>query len=105
MSVFKQILLSIVVLAIAAGGWYAWDRNMIPFLPRPTVAAGGAGWGGGAGGLSRRHARLLGGAVRAAFQLARADLWAVPAFSAGLPAHLWRVARRRGRRLRSWRRR
>jgi RND family efflux transporter MFP subunit len=55
MSVFKQILLSIVVLAIAAGGWYAWDRNMIPFLPRTTVAAGGAagagGFPGGPGGF------------------------------------------------------
>src|SRR5438045_9020594 len=49
MSVFKQILLSIVVLAIAGGLWYAYDRNMIPFLPNKplTTAGGGAGGPGG----------------------------------------------------------
>src|SRR3954468_8428857 len=56
MSVFKQILLSIVVLAIAGGAWYAYDRNMIPFLPhvaaRATAGGGGPGGfpGGGPGG-------------------------------------------------------
>jgi RND family efflux transporter MFP subunit len=46
MSVIKQILLSIVVLVIAGGGWYAWDRNLIPFLPR-AAASGPAGQAGG----------------------------------------------------------
>ncbi len=49
MSIFKQILLSAVVLLIAGGAWYAWDRNMIPFLPHAT-ATPGAGTAGGAGG-------------------------------------------------------
>src|SRR6185295_12225300 len=47
MSVFKQILLSIVVLAIAAGLWYAYDRNMIPFLPHAVQRTAGAGGPGG----------------------------------------------------------
>jgi RND family efflux transporter MFP subunit len=46
MSVFKQILLSIVVLAIAGGVWFAYDRNMIPFLPNKPIAAAGGGPGG-----------------------------------------------------------
>src|SRR6266446_2182396 len=51
MSVFKQILLSIVVLAIAGGLWYAYDRNMIPFLPNKPLTAAGGGPGGFPGGF------------------------------------------------------
>jgi RND family efflux transporter MFP subunit len=65
MSVVKQILLSIVVLAIAGGLWFAYDRNMIPFLPnKPATTPGGGGGfpGGPPGGFAGGFPGAPGGA-------------------------------------------
>ena len=55
MSVFKQVLLSVVVLLIAGGLWVAYERGTFDrFLPRAGTAqapgAGGAPQGGFVGG-------------------------------------------------------
>jgi RND family efflux transporter MFP subunit len=61
MSVTKQILLSFLVLVIAGGLWFAYDRNMLPFLSQGKATAG---VGGGPGGFGGGFAAFAGGAGR-----------------------------------------
>ena len=52
MSATRQIILSLIVVLIAAAGWYAYDKGYFPGHQSGVSAATGAGQGGG-GGSSR----------------------------------------------------
>lgn len=68
MSIVKQILLSLVVIAVAAGGWFLYDRWDTLFGQTAAVAAAGGAPGGapaaaGAGGPTSQVAAAPGAAA------------------------------------------
>ncbi len=66
MSVFRQIALSLVVILIAAAGWYAYDQGWFSAsgsAPQPAAGSQRAGGGGSGGGRSGGGRGGFGGAV------------------------------------------
>ncbi len=64
MSAVKQIVISLVVVLIAAAGWYAYDKGYFSGKhgsagPEQSVRSGGAGAGGQRGGFGGRGGAVL----------------------------------------------